>query len=39
MFVDEVEQGGSINENEGSLLRSAIEFNDVQVEDIFDPSR
>lgn len=34
MFVDEVEQGGSINENEGSLLRSAIEFNDVQVEDI-----
>lgn len=34
MFVEEVEQGGSIDTNEGSLLRNAIEFTELKAEDI-----
>ena len=34
MFVEEVEQDGSIDEDEGSLLRNVIEFNDLKAEDI-----
>lgn len=33
-MIDEVEQEGVLDENESDLLRSAIEFNDVEVEDI-----
>ena len=34
VMVDEVQSGGSIDEHEGELIRSAIEFNDLDVEDI-----
>jgi CBS domain containing-hemolysin-like protein len=34
MFVEEVEQGGSIDTGEGDLLRNAIEFTDLRAEDI-----
>ena len=34
MFVEEVEQDGSIDEDEGSLLRNVIEFTDRKAEDI-----
>ena len=34
MLVEEVEQEGSIDEDEGNLLRSAIEFTDRDAEDI-----
>ena len=34
MLVDEVEQGGSIDEDEGSLLRNVIEFTDRKAEEI-----
>ncbi|MDD6262886.1 MAG: hemolysin family protein [Clostridiales bacterium] len=34
MFVDEVQQDGSIDTNEGSLLRNAIEFTELKAEDI-----
>ena len=34
MFVDEVKQDGSIDEDEGNLLRSAIEFTDLDAEEI-----
>lgn len=34
MFVDEVEQEGSIDEDEGDLLRNAIEFTETKAEDI-----
>ena len=34
MLVEEVAQEGSIDENEGDLIRSAIEFNDHDAEDI-----
>ena len=34
MFVDEVEQEGSIDNSEGDLLRNAIEFTDQKAEDI-----
>ena len=34
MFVEEVEQDGSIDEDEGSLLRNVIEFNGLKAEDI-----
>ena len=34
MFVEEVEQDGSINEDEGSMLRNVIEFNGLKAEDI-----
>lgn len=36
-IVDEAEQDGGINESEGDLIRSAIEFNDAEVEDIITP--
>ncbi len=34
MFVEEVEQDGSIDEDEGDLLRNVIEFTDLKAEDI-----
>ena len=34
VFVDEQEQGGSLNTEEGSLLRNAIEFTNHRAEDI-----
>ena len=34
MLVDEVEEDGSIDEEEGSLLRNAIEFSELKAEDI-----
>ena len=34
MFVEEVQQEGSIDTEEGSLLRNAIEFSDLKAEDI-----
>ncbi|MBO5762190.1 MAG: HlyC/CorC family transporter [Lentisphaeria bacterium] len=37
MFVDEVQQGGSINKNEGELLRNAIEFSELEAKDILTP--
>ena len=37
VMVDEVQSGGSIDEHEGELIRSAIEFNDLDVEDILTP--
>lgn len=36
-FVEEVEQDGGINQEEGDLIRSAIEFTDVSAEDILTP--
>ena len=37
MFVDEVEQEGSINEDNGELLRNAIEFSELEAKDILTP--
>lgn len=34
MLVDEVQQDGSVDENEGELLRNAIEFTEREAEDI-----
>ena len=34
MFVEEVQEDGSIDTNEGHLLRNAIEFGDLKAEDI-----
>ena len=34
MLVDEIQQDGSIDKDEGKLLRNAIEFNDLEVEEI-----
>ena len=34
MMVDEVQQDGSIDQNEGELLRNAIEFDELRAEDI-----
>ena len=34
MLVDEVQQDGSVDEEEGELLKNAIEFNDIEAEDI-----
>ncbi len=34
MFVEEVEEGGSIDTSEGDLLRNAIEFSEVKAEQI-----
>ena len=34
LLVDEVQQEGSIDENEGELLRNAIEFGDLEAQDI-----
>ena len=36
-MVDEAQQEGGIDEDEGELIRSAIEFNDVEVRDIITP--
>lgn len=36
-MIDEVEHEGVINKSESDLIRSAMEFNDVDVEDIFTP--
>nr|WP_312577047.1 hemolysin family protein [Sedimentibacter sp.] len=36
-MLDEVEHEGVINKSESDLIRSAIEFNDVDVEDIYTP--
>ncbi|MDI6452019.1 HlyC/CorC family transporter [Peloplasma aerotolerans] len=36
-YVSEVQQEGGINENEGELIRSVIDFDDLKVEDIFTP--
>ncbi|MBQ3206076.1 MAG: HlyC/CorC family transporter, partial [Peptococcaceae bacterium] len=35
--VDEAQQGGGIDEQEGSLIRSALSFTDLEVQDIFTP--
>ncbi len=34
MFVDEVQQEGSIDNSEGALIKNAIEFNETKAEDI-----
>ena len=36
-IVEEAENGGEIDEHEGELIRSAIEFNDMTAEDILTP--
>ncbi|TCT16320.1 CBS domain containing-hemolysin-like protein [Natranaerovirga pectinivora] len=36
-LVDEVESEGGINRHEGEIIRSAIEFNDLNVEEILTP--
>ncbi|MCC8022406.1 MAG: hemolysin family protein [Clostridiales bacterium] len=36
-YVDEAQSGGEIEPHEGELIRSAIEFNDVDVADILTP--
>lgn len=36
-IVDEAEQEGGIDEQEGELIRSAIEFNEMEAEDILTP--
>ena len=36
-MIDEVENAGVINKNESDLIRSAIEFNETVVEDIYTP--
>ena len=36
-IIDEAEETGSLDEQESELIRSAIEFNDVDVEDILTP--
>ena len=36
-IVDEAEQGGNIDADESELIRSAIEFNELEVRDIFTP--
>ncbi len=36
-YIDEIEQGGTIDEQEGSLIRSAIGFTDLEAQDIFTP--
>jgi len=36
-YVSEVQQEGGINANEGQLIRSVIDFDDVKVEEIFTP--
>ncbi|MDD2494390.1 MAG: hemolysin family protein [Tissierellia bacterium] len=36
-MINEVENEGVMNKNESDLIRSAIEFNEVSVEDIFTP--
>jgi CBS domain containing-hemolysin-like protein len=36
-YIQEAEQEGGINENEGNLIRSVIDFDDLIVEEIFTP--
>lgn len=36
-IVDEAEEGGEINKTEGSLIRSVIEFSELEVVDIYTP--
>lgn len=36
-MIDEAEEVGSLDEQEGELIRSAIEFNDVDVKDVLTP--
>ncbi|MBR0449043.1 MAG: HlyC/CorC family transporter [Peptococcaceae bacterium] len=36
-YIDEAQQGGGIDEQEGSLIRSALGFTDLEVQDIFTP--
>ena len=36
-IIEEAEEDGDINEDEGTLIKSAIEFNDLEVGDIFTP--
>jgi putative hemolysin len=36
-YVSEVQQEGGINENEGDLIRSVIDFDDLIIEEIFTP--
>lgn len=36
-YLEEAENGGSINEHESDLIRSAIEFDDLNAEDILTP--
>lgn len=36
-YVDEAQQGGTIDEQEGTLIRSALNFTDLEVQDIFTP--
>ena len=37
VMVDEVENEGTISEDESDLIKSAIEFNDIRVKEIFTP--
>lgn len=36
-IIEEAEEDGDLNKDEGSLIKSAIEFNDLEVSDIFTP--
>ncbi len=36
-IIEEAEEEGDLNRDEGSLIKSAIEFNDLEVSDIFTP--
>lgn len=36
-YVEEAQQGGGIDEQEGSLIRSALQFTDLEVQDVFTP--
>jgi putative hemolysin len=36
-YVSEVQQEGGINENEGDMIRSVIDFDDLKIEEIFTP--
>lgn len=36
-IIEEAEEDGGLDEDEGSLIKSAIEFNDLEVSDIFTP--
>ncbi len=36
-YVSEVQQEGGINENEGDMIRSVIDFDDLLIEEIFTP--
>ena len=36
-MVDQAENEGGLDQHEGQLIRSAIEFNDLEVEEILTP--